>query len=50
LITPSKQLTLAFETFEVERRLRTCGVEFDYVAERNMSYCKSRIKEHMASA
>ena len=49
LITPSKQLTLAFETFEVERRLKTCGFEFDYVAERNMSYCKSRSKEHMAS-
>ena len=50
LITPSKQLTLAFENFEVERRFRTCGVEFDYVAERNMSYCKLRTKELMASA
>ena len=49
LITPSKQLTMAFATYEVERRLRTCGLEFDYVAERNMSYCKSRSKEHMAS-
>jgi hypothetical protein len=48
LITPSKQLTLAFENFEVERRFRTCGVEFDYVAERNMSYCKARTKELMA--
>jgi hypothetical protein len=42
LITPSKQLTMAFATYEVERRLRTCEVEFDYVAERNMSYCKVR--------
>ena len=42
LITPSKQLTMAFATYEVERRLKTCGVEFDYVAERNMSYCKVR--------
>ncbi len=49
LITPSKQLTMAFATYEVERRLRTCGVEFDYVVERNMSYCKTRSKEHMAS-
>ena len=50
LITPSKQLTMAFATYEVERRLKTCGFEFDYVAERNMSYCRSRTKEHMASA
>ena len=50
LITPSKQLTMAFATYEVERRLRTCAFEFDYVAERNMSYCRSRTKEHMASA
>ena len=42
LITPSEQLTMAFATYEVERRLRTCGVEFDYVLERNMSYCKVR--------
>ena len=49
LITPSKQLTMAFATYEVERRLKTCGFEFDYVAERNLSYCKSRSKEHMAS-
>ena len=42
LITPSEQLTMAFATYEVERRLRTCEVEFDYVAERNMSYCKVR--------
>jgi hypothetical protein len=42
LITPSKQLTMAFATYEVERRLRTCAFEFDYVAERNMSYCKVR--------
>ncbi len=40
LIEPNQQLVFAFENHELDRRLSVCGLEYDYIVEKNLTSCR----------